>query len=341
MREAGITERSGRKVACDRSPNGDTGNKQDGRGAVLAMRRILVGLTMTGSLVLPACHWVGQPEGRPEEIFVPLRVENGRLSLEVALPRRLRTFFLFDSGSGDLTLIDRSLSRELRLHHEVVDDAQRPYLNIETELGFLEAGSVGKEDVMVYVDDFDHREHLADLPVSGVFGAGFFRGECLFFDLANGVYSSNHPRGLLPGQVPLALRWGPQATLSLTVRVNGQEVKALVDTGSAHTYVAPGFAVRAGLRIQDPSDAQSGPQGRRSVFLPELGLEELTQSDLWVYAADRDRDVPHADLRLGMDVLQNYGLIFDLSPEPYLVLDPSRGIGASASNDPEFEIVPE
>lgn len=307
---------------------------------MLATRRIAAIVLFGVAALLPGCHWVNEPPGLPQEVFVPLRLEGGRLAMEVALPRRLRTFFLFDSGSGDLTLVDRTLSRELRLDHKVVDDAQRPYLNIEAELAFLEAGHVGREDVTVYVDDFDLRDHLADLPVSGVFGAGFFRDHCLFFDLASGVYSTNHPRGLREGQVPLPLQWGPQATLSMTVMVNDREVHALVDTGSARTYVAPGFALRAGLAVQDPVMDGRGDDVSRAVFIGELVLGDLVQRDLWVLAADRDRDVPRADLRVGMDVLGRYGLIFDLSAEPYLVLDPTRGM-AGTEVEPDPPVIPE
>jgi predicted aspartyl protease len=192
------------------------------------------------------------PEATPPDVPVEMRFERGVPLVEGRLPGTGggRVWFVIDTGAGDFTLLDESLTTSLRLKHELATDPRLPSANFSTTLEFLEVDGMGRADYTAFVtDSLASRPELTGIsvPVQGVLGAGYFRGRCLRFDWASGRFSASHPRVRLARQVPIPLRYGTAGELYATLRVNGSDAVALVDTASATTLVAQELADRIGL----------------------------------------------------------------------------------------------
>jgi len=284
------------------------------------------------------------PPEAPTEVRVEMRFAGGLPLVEGRLGgggQEGRAWFLIDTGAGDYTLLDERLTTAMRLRHELVRDPLLPGVNFSTRLDFLEVDGMGRRGVTAHVTDaLSGRAELAALgvPVQGVLGTGYFRGECLELDFARGEFTAKRPRVRHARHVAIPLRYGIGGDLHATVHLNGIEAEALVDTGAARTLVGDEFAARIGVagdRSQAPTPRETSiglvPVREATVERLSLGTEDLRRFPLLVV----ERRLPHADLVLGNDALSRYGVILDLSEKPYLVLDPRGGrTGEGAAKPP-------
>jgi predicted aspartyl protease len=277
------------------------------------------------------------PESETREVATPLRFESGLPLVEARLPGDQRAWFLVDTGAGDFTLFDSKLSKQLGLRHDVVHDPGMPSVHLSAALPFLEVDGMGRRDVTVLVaDGLADRADLASLgvPVQGVLGAGFFRGQCLGFDWAKGTFTATRPRVRLARHVVLPLRRSIDGELRATVKVNGVDAQALLDTAAPRTLVTQEFADRAHVVYDHDPAAKPRDTSIGTVVAHEgtcdplcLATEERARTKLLVV----ERTIANADLVLGTDVLSCYGVTLDLADHAYLVLDPKEGAATSAS----------
>lgn len=301
--------------------------------AVVVGARAFLALALSVPACVPELLRPSEADSTPE-VRIPLRVENGLPLVEGRVPGRPgedRVWFLIDSGAGDFTLLDEKLSTQLRLKHDLVRDPLLPSIDFSARLPFLEVDGMGRRDLTVYVTDLPPaRPELRDLsvPVQGVLGAGYFLGQCLWFDWGKGEFTATRARRMLKRHVPIPLRFGLGGELHATIRVHGIEAEALVDTGSSRTLVAQEFADKVGLAYERAGvalhrETSIGPVATRDGVIERLSLGTGELSNVSVLIVERR--LPRADLVLGTDVLSRYGVILDLAERPYLVLDPVEG----------------
>ena len=265
----------------------------------------------------------GPPLPPPElpEQRVPLRVEDGRYLVPVRLPNDRLEWFLFDTGSGRYTLVDKDLSRGLSLDHQVVGDGQSNFLHVRSQLPFAEIGALGRREVEVFVEDFASLPHLDESAAEGVVGTGFFQNACVLLDPFRGICSSNHPRVLPAGARILRLSWGAEGTLVCDAKLDRIPCRAVIDTGSRFSKVSPSFTFRHGVRtrlVEEDDFREAGDQ--EVVERATIMLGDWTQTLETLHVGRRDWEIPGADLLIGMDLLGRVPLIFDLSSEPLLVI---------------------
>ncbi len=270
------------------------------------------------------------PASAPE-VRVALRVSQGLPLVEGRLPGDRRAWFLIDTGAGDYTLLDEGLTTALRLKHDLVRDPLLPSIQFCAQLPFLEVDGMGRRDLTVHVvEALADRAELSELGVrvEGVLGTGYFRGECLWLDWGRGEFTAKRPRVGLARHVPIPLRIGLGGDLRATLRVNGRDAETLVDTGSGRTLVAKEFADEALLaydqdKVALHQETSIGAAAVREGTIGRLSLGSEEVADVAVLVVERR--LPNAVLVLGTDVLSRYGVILDLGPRPYLVLDPLEG----------------
>ena len=271
------------------------------------------------------------PPPTAPESRIELRLIGGLPLVEGRLPGDVTAWFLIDTGAGDFTLLDQNLSSSLGLKHEIVRDPLMPSIHYSAKVPFLEVDSMGRRDFTAYVaEGLSERAELADLGVTvrGVLGTGWFRDHCLWFDWGRGEFTAEHARLPLARHIALPLRFGISGELHVTVVVNGVACDALVDTGSPETLLSRETAERLKVRFDA---AKLGLHRETAVGVGavrdgvaervEFGTAELRDVLLLVV----ERRIPGADLVLGTDLLSHWGVILDLAPKPYLVLDPFHG----------------
>jgi hypothetical protein len=271
------------------------------------------------------------PDQAQPEVLTALRIDHGLPLVEGKLPGEARAWFLIDTGAGDYTLLDEKLTTSLRLKHDLVRDPLLPSINFSTKLAFLEVDGMGRKDLTAYVTDaLSDRSELSVLgvPVQGVLGTGYFRGHCLWLDWGKGEFTAMHARKRSARQIPIPLRFGVGGDLHASIRVNGADAEALIDTGSGQTLVSQELADRAHVdydraKVAVHRETSIGAAAVRDGTLARLSLSSEEIAGLPVLVIERR--LPNADLVLGTDVLSRYGVILDLADHPYLVLDPLQG----------------
>jgi predicted aspartyl protease len=293
---------------------------------LLALLPVLAtGCSQMGDLLKPDA-----PAPEPE-VRVEMRVAHGLPLVEGRLPGDARAWFLIDTGAGDFTLLDEELSRALKLKHDLVRDPLLPSVNFSAKLPFLEVDGMGRRDLEVYVTDaIANRGELSDLGVrvQGVLGTGYFRGRCLWLDWGKGEFTASRERGRTARQVPVPLRFGVGGDLRATVRVNGMQAEALIDTGSGQTLVTRELAEAAHVtfdlaKVALHQETSIGPAAVREGVVDRITLASVEAAKIPVLVIERR--LPNADLVIGTDVLSRYGVTLDLGEPAYLVLDPAEG----------------
>jgi hypothetical protein len=306
----------------------------------MASRRFTAGPCSLLLLALPACaQWMQRSAPPPTPVKSTLRFSHGIPMVEVRGPDEKSGWFVVDTGAGQFTFVDPAFSRTLGLKCDVVRDPAAPFVYLSAEVPFLELDGFGRRAFTVYVTEISERATYAalDVKVQGALGTGYFRGQCLHFDWGKGEFTPNELRQPLARHVALPLHFGASGELYCTLRVDGVQCQALIDTASPQSLVTREFADVAKLDVDRkapvvPIDTSIGQVPVRDGKVGCLGLGALEVRDLAVGVVERR--MPHANFLLGTDVLSRFGVLLDLSDEPYLILDPVEG-KASVAAPPE------
>jgi predicted aspartyl protease len=306
----------------------------------MASRRFTAGPCFLLLLALPACaQWMQRSAPPPSPVKNALRFSHGIPLVEVRGPEDQKAWFVVDTGAGQFTFVDPSLSRTLGLKCDVVRDPAVPFVYLSAEVPFLELDGFGRRALTVYVTETSERATYSalDVKVQGALGTGFFRGQCLRFDWGKGEFTPNDPRQPLARHVALPLHFGANGELYCTLRVDGVQCQALIDTASPQSLVTREFADTAKLEVDRkgpavPIDTSIGQVPVRDGKVGCLGLGALEVRDLAVGVVERR--MPHANFLLGTDVLSRFGVLLDLADEPYLIFDPVEG-GSKGAAPPE------
>ena len=310
----------------------------------MASRRFTARAGALAVLALPACGSWLQRQAQPPPPAVPsaLRFAHGLPLVAVHGPGEKTAWFVVDTGAGSFTFVDPELTKSLGLKCEFVRDPAIPSVSLSATVPFLELEGFGRRDLTVYVTELSDRASFAglDVKVQGALGTGFFRGQCLRFDWGKGQFTPNELRHPLARHVALPLRFGQGGELYCTVRVDGVQCQALIDTASPRSLVTREFADDAKLVFDRKAavvqvDTSLGLVPVREGKVGCLGLGALEVRDLPVHVVERR--MPHANFLLGTDVLSRFGVLLDLADEPYLVLDPVEGRAGEAPATPPAE----
>jgi hypothetical protein len=302
---------------------------------MVSVRRLAV-------LLLPALAACAQllsrtpaPSGPP--IRGALHLSQGIPLVAVHSPRDHTAWFAVDTGAGEFTFIDPAFSKLEGLKCAPVRDPAIPFIYLSAPVDYLEIEGFGRKELTVYVTEVSERTGFQglDVKVMGSLGTGFFRGQCIHFDWAAGTFTANEERRRLARHVPIPLRYGDRGELYGTVRVNGIPCEALFDTASPQSLLTEEFAQSAHVAA-DPGapavhlETSLGMVAAHDTRLAALALGTEEMKDVPIVVVDRR--MPHANLLIGTDVLTRYGLLIDLTDEPYLVLDTGEGgLGAKAA----------
>ena len=291
----------------------------------MASRRFTARAGALAVLALPACGSWLQRQAPPPPPPVPsaLRYVHGLPLVAVHGPGEKTAWFV----------VDPQFAKVLGLKFDVVHDPAVPSVSLSAKVPFLELEGFGRRDLTVYVTELSDRATFAglDVRVQGALGSGFFRGQCLRFDWGKGQFTPNELRHPLARHVALPLRFGQGGELYCTLRVDGVQCQALIDTASPRSLVTREFADDAKLAFDRKAavvqvDTSLGLVPVREGKVGCLGLGALEVRDLPVHVVERR--MPHANFLLGTDVLSRFGVLLDLADEPYLVLDPGEGRAA-------------
>jgi hypothetical protein len=301
----------------------------------MASRRFTARAGALAVLALPACgSWLHrQAPPPPPAVPSALRFAHGLPLVAVHGPGEKSAWFVVDTGAGAFTFVDPEFSKSLGLKCDVVRDPAIPSVYLSATVPFLELAGFGRRDLTVYVTEVSERATFEglDVKVQGALGTGFFRGQCLRFDWGKGQFTPNELRSPLARHVALPLRYGQGGELYVTLRVDGVQCQALIDTASPRSLVTREFADDAKLAFDRKAAVVQVETSLGFVPVREgkvgcLGLGALEVRDLAVIVVERR--MPHANFLLGTDVLSRFGVLLDLADEPYLVLDPVEGRAA-------------
>src|SRR5262249_40151086 len=272
----------------------------------------------------------------PPPVPSALHYSHGVPLVSVRGPDDKSAWFVIDTGAGQFTFMDPSFSKTLGLKCELVSDPAIPIIHLSPKVPFLGLEGFGRRALAVYVTGVSERSTFAglDVKVEGSLGTGYFRGQCLRFDWGKGSFTPNEPRRPLARHVALPLHFGTSGELFCSVRVDGVQCQALVDTAATQSLVTREFADAAKLELDRKAPVSQvatslGLVPARDGKVGNLGLGALEVHDLKVAVVERR--MPHANFLLGTDVLSRYGVLLDLAEEPYLVFDPIEGGAASAA----------
>ncbi len=210
----------------------------------MASRRFAARAGALVVLTLPACAQWRRPAPPPPPVPSALRFSHGVPLVAVHGPDDRSAWFVVDTGAGQFSFMDPSFSRALGLKCDVVHDPAIPLVFLSAQVPFLELEGFGRRDLTVYVTEMSDRAEFAglDVKVQGALGTGYFRGQCLHFDWGKGEFTPNELRQPLARHVALPLRFGPSGELFCTVRIDGVQCQALVDTASTLSLVTREFA---------------------------------------------------------------------------------------------------
>lgn len=202
---------------------------------------------------------------------LPVRVERNHLLVDGAINGR-KVGILIDTGAG-VSLILRAAAMRLGLNRQEVRRYRMLGVGGEThvEMAYLAEFKIGeaarKGWRVIVAGERDLGENIAF-----VLGEDFFQQIDVEFDLAHGAIRLFQPRDC--GGVSLAYWSTAEASevaidkvddahpqIVLTVQVNGQPLKALLDSGATSSVLATPDAARLGVTPQTPGVVALGRGG--------------------------------------------------------------------------------
>lgn len=164
-------------------------------------------------------------------------------------------------------------------------------------------------------------------PIAGLLGASLLSRFDLEFDAPGGRMALWIPGGCpMPAGTITAIEVSPAGEAFMPVRINGQPLLALIDTGSRATILGDKAARRLGLKVflslhKAPGiDGAPVPIGATETVRLGLGNEPAQQAAVSVAPLQLDR----GDMLLGLD---------QLARQPFWILY-SRGVAIFGANPP-------
>lgn len=266
-----------------------------------------------GMMALSAGAAAAQPACQLGKIAeMPVRMEGARPLVTVEVNGRPVTL-LMDTGAF-FSALDRPAAAKLGIRLEPLPTG----LSVSGAGGEAEFKLGRAQNFKVAGSSFTSVEFLVGGPSAGVtdglLGQNLLGRVDVEYDLANGVIRlfkldgcknanlAYWAAGKPVQQLRLDARSPLQPHLVTTVKVNGRNVKALLDTGASTTIVKQSFAERVGFDLADPKVTEGGVSrgvgrgGFETYVAPfesvEIGGEQIKNTRLRV-----------ADIQLGQDLV--------------------------------------
>lgn len=298
----------------------------------------------TGILAIAAglgvCSGLAAPVGGDEAIEVPFSYEHNEILVQVRIGGHEPVTMMLDTDT-DPSSIDLSFaqSKDFKLreiHGQVTGGgSERPKVYL-TRLEKVAIGSLPGRDLQAVAIDLSKIRNRLGIQVQGVLGNNFLAGRVLQIDYPAKVLrfyrSSSALAAAEKGQAVFPFRFGEDGDIIIEgVAVNGQKVKATLDTGSDGQFAMTPSAVDAvGLteaaRHGQPETSEgykgTAQNTRGKVDRIAIGPLEVVSPEVVFWGKGGGRDRRPWDLDIGNAFLQDYILTLDYSKKLVVLQKP-------------------
>jgi len=290
------------------------------------MRRMTTLLVIATGLDI----WSGPAAPRSDDaVEVPFSFEHNEILVQVRIGRHEPVTMMLDTDTDPSSInlpFARSSDFKLReIHGQVTGGgSERPRVYL-TRLEGVELGSLPARDLQAVAIDLSKIQKRLGIQVQGVLGNNFLAGRILQIDYPAKVVRFYRSSSVLPiakhGQAVFPFRLGQDGDIVMEgFVINGQNVKATLDTGSDGTFALTPSAVEAlGLTEEashgqpETSDGYKGTVQNTlgKVDLIAVGPIEVASPEVVFWGKGAGRDRRPWELDIGNGFLKDYILTLD------------------------------
>jgi predicted aspartyl protease len=271
-----------------------------------------------------------QTEKAPAEI--PFEFVHNQIVVQVKIGGKGPFSMLLDTDT-DPTAIDAATARELGLQVESKGAAasgggNESVTTYPTKLPTVELGSVTAKDVSAAAISLTKVSDRIGRPIKGVLGYSFLQGRIVQIDYPNSkvrFYATSPYPGLqfapnTVDKISFPLRHEDGAVIIDSVFINGEKMRATLDTGSSGTFGLTPQAVKTlGLEEQGldgKTETSTGYNGEyehkvgvlKSVRLGRLAIDSAPAT-LWLPGTGHDKN--SFQVNIGNGFFQDFVMTFD------------------------------
>lgn len=300
----------------------------------MSPRKIITSWEFVLALVLLPLGFAGSgyAQARPAPIEVPFEFVANQIIVQVKIGGKGPYSMLLDTDT-DPSAIDLATSRELGLRLDprsfpASGGGTQPNLVQLTRLPLVELGGLSAKDVSAGAIDLTKLSGKLERPIQGVLGYSFLKDRIVQIDYPASkirFYAENPYPGIrnapnTVNKIAMAFRYDDEGVVVDSVFINGQKVKATLDTGSSLTFaLTPEGVAILGL----DEEAQNGPVEKavgyngefesrsgvlKSVRIGRLSVESA-QATFWAPATGHDKK--NFQVNIGNGFFRDFLLTFD------------------------------
>jgi predicted aspartyl protease len=281
-------------------------------------------ITLLGGLVAPE-YSQGRRSSLPVE--VPFEFVQNQIVVAVKIAGKGPFYMIVDTGT-DSSAIDLATAKEIGL---AVDSRSNPATGGPetkavslTRLPSVELGTITARDIVAGTIDLKKLAAKLERPIHGVLGYSFLKDRIIQIDyaasklrfFAESPYAGLQNQPNTVNKIAMPFRYD-NGVLIDSVFVNGQKLKAVLDTGSSGTFALTAEAVAIlGLEDQGPAEKSVGYNGEfetrsgtlKSVRIGRLSIESMPAS-FWPTGAGHDK--AKFQVNIGNGFFKDYLMTFD------------------------------
>ena len=296
-------------------------------------------------LLLLAPTGIGRSQSKPDLKFVevPFELIHNEIVVEVKIAGKGPFSMLVDTDT-DPSAIDLATARDLGLNlgakgYPASGGGTEVNVVHVTKLPLVELGSVAAKEVSAAAIDLSKLAAKLEKPIHGVLGYSFLRDRIVQIDYPASrirfYAESPYPRGIQDtpnrvNRVALTFRYDDGVLID-AVFVNGQKMRATLDTGSSGTFALTPEAVKI-LELEEElenarteeSVGYNGAYRRkigvlRSVRIGRLSVD-LAQATFWLPGTGHDKK--KFQVNIGNGFLKDYIVTFDFRSKIVVIEKP-------------------
>ena len=267
---------------------------------------------------------------------VPFAFDRTSVIIQVKLNGKGSYNMVLDTGS-DISTIDLATAKELGLSlkstgQQATGGGSEKQQSFLTQIPQVEIGSLASKNIYAVAVDLSKSSQVLGKPLHGVLGYGVLKNRVVQFDYPKRVirfYSSapypkadrnfnNERRASLPFQL------GDSSPIIDDVYVNGQKIKAVIDTGGGGTYFAlmPEAITSLGLEQEmaqaEPDNRGVGVNGvitsrKGKIKMLKVGTINVDSPTVIFYPKGTGKDNRKFGGAIGNVFLQDFIVTFDYS----------------------------